>query len=222
MLTPEIEPKSEDVRRVSEQPLRLSLVRGGLAEVVLVGKELMDSEQARTNLIFLAQHGAEIDKDELDSGRVVIGVDKRQGALICGLLRVFEVTGLERFPGRVHVVRPDTYEAIHPFLKAKREGRAEVNFSDGRLALGYVQPQQHDGDRGIIFIENRNGSENNGLFGAPKEVLKQALDTFNLAKQVEEIKESLRYEKARSHAHEGSGIMIPGDSRINMEKMQRG
>lgn len=99
---------------------------------------------------------------------------------------------MQDFPGRFHVSRPDVYEAIDVFLDAQESHKAKaLKLSDGKLAIGYDYPQN------AIFIENMNGSQNNGLNGAPEQLLEAALKSVDLEAETAKIEKPLTGELAR-------------------------
>ena len=177
----------------------------GLAEVTSVAEELKDPMQAQKNIAFLDQQGVKIDIDP-DGSSVQISLSKEQEALACSLLYGLEVTGLQEFPGRVPVTRPDFYGAIATFLLAKqdREEKA-LKLSDSRLAISY----DHLGR--AIVIKNINDSEHNGLRGAPRQLLEAVIESFDIDDETARIKQPLAWEQA-SRYNNPQGIKTPGNS----------
>ncbi len=201
----------------------LELVPGGLGEVATVITKAEVPELREQNHGFLDQHGV---KTEVN-GRATIKVSRDQEALTCALLGALEAAAFHRYPGlEEHIAKPHMDDAVSPFLEATRKGWARVSFCDGKLALGYVSPKINGvvNPPGEIYVENRNGSENNGLRDAPKDILETALASYDLADLTRRVAEPLRLEKARGH--ESRGIMIPGDKGIPAQvenyKMTRG
>jgi hypothetical protein len=223
MASPELEITSGDLAKrpelAAELAPHLALVPpGGLPEVVPVAEELedlsglvqlaeelKDSVQAQKNVAFLEQMGAKINPSPPVNSSVQINLGKGQEALACSLLYSLEVTGLQDFPSRADTARPDIWEAIRLFLLAQETYRKEsLKFSDGRLAIGY----DHAGS--AVFIENIDGSEHNGLKGAPERLLKTVLTSYDLEAQTVKMRQPLREMELQSLNY--LTISLPWDS----------